>query len=841
MKKALLGLAFTIGTFASAFACADGGGEDYYYYNLFDQEISRSPQYSPFLMTMDEALYNVRDIYKKNENIEDWSTYLGISYDDAWYLVFKSSKQSIDQLTKTGKTTDVRLSFADAEFISKHRQALLYLSYSKYLEPYMFHNRIETEDSWYYGDKAEKNASQLDYAKVMNVLKRSWNAEADKALKLRYGYQMVRFAHYTNHYKEAISLFREYVVPLKIKTVMYYYALDQKAGAERALGNLIQANYDFFEVFSHTKNKKESAYISMNFTEDLDFNQLLKNAATDQEKMDLYLLIGYKDFSNPLAAMRQIVKIDPNAEQAKILFARAINLVERAYLLMDFNEKKQSGKIPFLADGGYYTPDLTENFLNETIHIGEEQAGAAQDTDFWNLSLAYLTNLSKDFSASENYLAKVNSKTTEYLAHKKMITTLLEVNRIDKITPEIEQNLLRKYSAILNFELVYPEGVSYYDHTFSREELTKNRMKELIKDILANRYFLQGDKAKAFLLHNTIESFANNVQWDLLNDLERLSNKKDKNEFEKYLTENMYYFAFDQSTYMSHKKRSQFVLGDFLCNYKGTLYLKEQKFDLAKKEFQKIQQDFYPESTNYFSDQRTGTYDGFSGISSGIFGYNIKECFECQEQEMISTPYITEFSFIRELMNKTELTDVLIRLSDIARQNSEAGVKANFLLANFYYNTTGLGYFRELLSFDLNNAYGPKFHDLLSPEDEVKKLNGVFSNYYKNFDWYSSFSGDFNVSMNYAKAALKNVNDPELKAQILFTASKIEQGQFYLYAQNNLLGEWYNSYDLEKPEILRYKIKNYRTYFRELKALSSTKAYKEIKSNCLYFNAYVNM
>jgi hypothetical protein len=519
MKNILLGLAFTICSVLSVFACSDGGGEDYYFYNLFNQEISDAPEYSPFLLTMDYGLYDARTKYSKNENIEDWAKYLNISYDNSHYLVFESSKKSVDQLTKTGKSSDDKLAFANADFIKKNRQALLYLSYAKYLEPYMFHNNLEIEGAWDY-EKGEKNPAQLDYDKVKNVLVKSWNAETDIDLKMRYAYQLVRFAHYTNRYKEAVSLFKKYVEVLNTKSVMYYYALDQKAGAERGLGNLIQANYDFFEVFSHTKNKKESAYISMNFTEDLDFNKLLKNAKTDQEKMDLYLLIGFKDFSNPLAAMRQIIKINPNADQAKILYARAINLIERTHLLMNFNEGEEAGKIPFFVSGGYMTPELSASFMNDVIQLGKAQAAVSKDADFWNLSVAYLTIINRDFVNSENFLSKVNSKTSNYLAQKDVITTFLELNKIDKITPEIEQNLIKKYGGLLNFELVYPKDYEYGEEIFTKEELAKSKMKDLVKDILANRYFLQGDKAKAFLLHNSIEDFSNNVNWELLNDFE---------------------------------------------------------------------------------------------------------------------------------------------------------------------------------------------------------------------------------------------------------------------------------------------------------------------------------
>lgn len=844
MKKILLGLATVFGFSFQGLACADYS-EDYTYYNLFNQAIVHSPQYQPFLMVMDSPFYDTSDVQIQDEKIEDWSNYLGISYDEAHYLVYKSTKSSIDQLTKSGKSSDSKLKFANADFIKKHKQALLYLSYAKYLEPYMNHNYIDTGDSWSYIERSDKNATQLDNLKVMKVLESSYKAETDSALKMRYAYQMVRFAHYSNQYNEAINLFNKYVVPLNQKSVMYYYALDQKAGAERAVGNYIQANYDFFEVFSHTKNRKESAFNSMKVTQDLDYEKLLKNAKTNQEKIDLYLLIGYKEFNNPLAAMRQILKLDPNAEQAKVLYARAVNLVERHYLNQYVNGSNWSEsqmkpmKLPALSQYDYGS-DLPANFILETITLGKEQANKTNDKDFWNLSVAYLSTLNKDFKQANSYLSKVNSQHSDFVLHKKMIEMLIDLNQQDKITPSFEQTIMTKYGDILKSELVYPAEYEYGAKLFTDEQLLKDRFKDVAKDILANRYFLQGDKAKAFLLHNTIYDLASNVNWDLLNSIDAFDKKSNKNSFEQYLASNITFFKYNSTTYQSTYENSKFKLADFIANYKGTLYLKERKFDLAKAEFKKLPQDFRLEEIGYYTDDNTNPYDWYSHISNGIFGYNKIECFTCPESQVIAKPYVNEFSFIPKEMNKLQLTDILIQLTDLAKKNDDKGVKANYLLSNFYYNTTSLGYFRELLSFDRNNWNGPKFHDFIEAKNENKAGNLIFVNYYKNYTMNAQYINNFDLSLDYAKAALAKVTDSELKAQILFTAAKADQGKFYTHATNYLSEDsWYVPYD--EPKFVAYKVKNHRTYFNQLKSLSNTKAYKEVKSNCKYFDTYVNL
>ena len=844
MKKIIVALSLAFGLSVPTLACADGS-EDYSYYNLFNQAIINSPQYQPFLMTYDNPYYDTSDVVMTDEKIEDWAKYLNISYDDAYYLVYKATKQSVDQLTKNGKSTDQKLKFANSSFIQTHKQALLYLSYAKYLEPYMNHNYIDTGESWSFIQRSEQKATLLDYNKVMNVLERSYKAETDTELKMRYAYQMVRFAHYSNQYNVAIQLFNQYVKPLNSKSTMYYYALDQKAGAERAVGNYIQANYDFFEVFSHTKNKKESAYNSMKVTQDLNFEQMLSKAKTNHEKIDLYLLIGYREFSNPLAAMRQITKLDPNAEQAKVLFARAINLIERSYLNQFSNgygwtEKKITpSKLPALTQYSFST-DLPINFLNETLTLGKEQAQKTNNKDFWNLSVAYLATISRDFTTAKSYLSKVNSSQSDFVLHKKMIEMLMDLNQQDKITPAYEQTIMSKYGDILKFELKYPAEYEYGAKIFTDEELLKDKFRELAKDILANRYFLQGDKAKAFLIHNSIYELAYNVNWPLLNAIDALDKKSNKNDFENYLVSKITYYNYNEDTYELKTEKSKFKLADFIANYKGTLYLKERKFDLAKQEFSKVPKDFKIESSSYFTSDKNYSYNWYSGISNGIFGYNKIECFNCPENEVISKPYVSEFTFIKPKMNKLELTDAIVQLVEIAKKSDDRAVKANYLLSNFYYNTTSLGYFRELFSFDRNNENGPKFHKFINPKFENKVMDDYFINYYKGYNMAAQYISNYTISSEYVKAALAKVKDPELKAQILFTASKVEQGEFYEYAANNLTdNEWY--VDFGSDEMIKYKVKNYRKYFNQLKSLPSTKTYQEVKSNCKYFETYVNL
>jgi hypothetical protein len=336
-------------------ACGpDAEDETCYYYALFAQEIVETPEYFPFLYTENNAFYQADNkIPVKNQNIEDWAQHLHISYSDEEYLVNKSDGQEIKNILKGKKPDDLKLGFIDNSFADKHRQALKYLVFAKYLEPYMSITVLNT-DQWNDRDSS-KSVSEIDAAKTMEVLIKSWKAEKDKWLKMRYGYQLVRLAHYNRDYADAIANFDKYVASLGVKNIVYYYALNQKAGAERGLGGLSDAMRDFMQVFINTKDLKANAYSSINFTTgDVKLEDLLKRAKTDKEKNDIQFLLGYQDFNNPLPSAEKIAKRSPDAVQIKVLMARAMDQLSRKFLPIIYtssDSKDFHGKrIPFSTD-----------------------------------------------------------------------------------------------------------------------------------------------------------------------------------------------------------------------------------------------------------------------------------------------------------------------------------------------------------------------------------------------------------------------------------------------------------------------------------------------------------
>ncbi len=793
MKKIFLSFILIISFVNKTHACGDYSYDSYYdggYYNLFMQEIINDPQYYPFLLSLAYAYYNEGyqgDI--KNENIEEWMDYFGTNYEDTRYLVFDASDYLLEQIIKGEKIKDDKLAFVTSAFAKKYKLALEYLVYAKYLEPYM---AIKSSgSSWYYYPEEGNTADMLNYNEVTLHLQKKWKSLTDKELKLRYGYQLVRFAHYNMNYEDAVNFFNMYLEPLNYKPAMYYHALSQKAGAERGLGNIMDANYNFFRVFSHSKNLKQIALTSLKFTEGLSVKEFLDEAKTEKERNDAYLLLGYFAFNNPLNEIEKMVKTTPDAIQAKVLMARAVNTIERSIMSPYYYYSKdrintQDRRYP-LADDSKMAA-----FLKNTMALSNRMAESAsvKDKDFWYLTTAYLYFINKDFTTAKSYLDKVKTTDKKYEMQKKNFSMYIDICERPSIGAEDEIYVYSKYKNVL---------LPQKDDNELREieNFAKYSTHNFIIDVLANRYYLQGDYAKSFLLHHNIKDLEENPDLRLLDAIESFYRKSDKNGMEKFIIENI--------TPQDDKKLD---IISYVNYVRGIAHL-------ANADLEKTLDAF---SKTTLADERN--------ISCNIFGYNKIECFECGEDTVMASDYLQDFPYINDMMSIKGITEALVKLKSTGQQTGELAAKANYLIGNFYYNTTRTGYFRHVLRFDGNNSNCWKYN--LQDKEDIYSTKNI---YFKSYRTY--YRNNVGESLGYLQKAYVQAQNRELKARIAFALSKCEQEEYY--DKNDV--DYYYSYRNNNRDdgILITK----RKYFKELAKYKNTKFYDQTVTWCKYFDYYV--
>lgn len=747
-RKLFLVAVMLTALWGKSFACGWDEG-DWYYYNLFNQEIMNDERYRPFLLVYGSRYYTNDTL--RNGNIEEWRQYLGLSYEDTQYLVFKASREDLQNLSKGKAVLDGNMSFATASFMKNHKQALLYLAYAKYLEPYM--RIIPGEDTDFYWDLPEYayNAGDLDYEKVKTVLTKSWNAESDNELKLRYGYQLVRLAHYTRRYQEAVQLFNQYVESLKMHTELYYYALAQKAGALRGLGETQQANRDFIRVFANSYDLKTMAYTSltMGWDNEIDFADFVASAADNNERNDIFFMMGYSDFNNPVNEIEKIVATDPDAIQAKVLMVRAVNMIERRMLPSEPNWEQEGNNSLY----PYLSPTDTESraFFNQALRLSDMQRDKASDKNFWNLASSYLHFLNKDFDLAGRCLDNVQSTKDDYLDMVNHLGAYLDICRQPKINADVEYYLFDNYAELIKGEENYNYNYAY--NTF-------------VGLVLANRYALQGERAKSYLTLHHIVQITDEPTEALVDDVQAFLNKKKKTSLECYLADNSTLEVANPNNYLSY--------------IKGVLRLTEGDLKSAKSLFEKQTR---------------------LQVSPLIFGHNIVVYFSGDEEEIMHGEYIDDFPFIHDNMSELDVTDALIQLQKLGEKKGNEAAKANYLIANFFYNVSRTGYYRHYLRFDDNNAFS----------------------YWKFGPDAKAYKNTLELSNAYLEKARKTATDRELLAHIIFAQAKNAQ---QLEEQNAS----YWTYKMVVPH----------EQFNEFDQYAGTIYHSVVSSNCIYYRDYHN-
>ncbi|MXV39112.1 hypothetical protein GO491_10565 [Flavobacteriaceae bacterium Ap0902] len=903
MKKILIIILVTLLNIQPMAGCA-WYDPDYEYFNLFTQSIIQDKSFTPFLMSKSSSFYEEKGVEVPDDNIQAWKAYFNnkLTFEETKKLVYYISLEELNHLKFQRSLDNPILKKLGYNFYTDYKDAVDYLIEAKYLEPYMRIQHIENPDSFYYSERDYKQATDLDYDKIHNDLISLYHATKSKEIKLRYGYQIVRFNHYYRNYKEAINAFDKYVKPLNLKTTPYYMALDQMAGAQRGLGLLKEANWNFFQVFKHSTSRKASAFSSLKLTDEFTFETFLNQAQSDEDRIMAHFLLAYQNFNNPLPKMKDIYQIDPSADVLKVLEARAINELERLILAdvhyidhstavdtqdnatknqttkanettkeeklswwdkvvnffkglfgSDENEPEEKEVQPLAAkkineeeerllnnpkrlpllenEVVYYNANEQEVGVQKHIADLEDFTNELRNVDkdvFWDISYAYLKFLQKDYAQSQVILNQIFTNNADYNKQIQQMKMLNDIVSEPKIDAAFEEHIMQKYANFFIEE--HKEGdVYYYDKPSTRD---------FLQDILANRYYLQGEYAKSFLMSNELTNLTWDPDFELTQDLEKFYLKENKSSFEKEILAKKLDVE-DPSSFFN------LIYGDYYARNgafkKAFLHYKEVFNGNGFLIYEYDQWD--PESMEYHTKPfPKDKYNFFNNVSPYIFGHNTWVSYESPEEvSMEKETFAHEFDFIHDKMNKVELMQTLLDLERIAQGNDERAAKANQLIGNVMYNTSKLGYYRHIFVFDINNMNGGKFH--FYANDNVDE-NNLF--YYKYF-YTSSYidSHNFEVARNYYEKALKQSKDKEQQARILFQLASIEQANYYQWEVEQpeipyTEDDWYEKKQEQEKDFLQVKRSRYKSNFNKLKQqYADTQVAQELMQSCSYFDYFM--
>ena len=615
------------------------------------------------------------------------------------------------------------------------------------------------------GDRWEPKRKELPDALYESLVREGTTLllqASDPELRLRYGYQLVRLARYAGYWEDALSFFDLYVERYDHRHPIYFYALEHKAGLLYEDGQEDEAAYLFSRVFEQLPGRRESVMISFNWCRK-DFDVVLSFCQNAGEKAVLYAMRGYDDFTDEVAEAENIFGIDPASPYIELMMIRSLNKYERLRL-----EGVDWYWSPGEVDStGFMDRDLGSNpFFMRNVELSDRMivSPLVKRKGFWKVYRAHLAFLAGEYERAEQLLAGVEDAdaAVQRQINKTRFATHLAGLR------HVEPGAAEEFMA-------YGERLGVDG--------------EYIREVLGGKYKAQGDLASSFLMHNELADLRSNPDPVIADALIG------------------YYTALG-----GHEEGIC-----FLNRVKGMYYWRLDSLERAMEFYAKVGEDGCGSET-----EEDGVVPGL------IFSNRMEMAFDLPAERVMTDEVFrrAEFSFIRWRMSERALLEAVMRLKEMAREESETGARASYLLGNYYLNVSAQGYFRNIpfLDYDGNYYYSNRY-----PEGQRELERVDFSGHYnyKYYGYYVMVYNRLDVPLDYYRRVLEGTSDRELKARALYMSAQ---------CATDMAGDSYSEYYAKTPLEKRAA---YPYFTRLAEEFDDTQFYEEALSRCKYFGFYV--
>lgn len=706
--------------------CGSDWSEEYFFYNLFNQEHISETSYHPFLRYSSGFYSSSKSLDQDKENFRLWQKVL--------------KKWSVEEI-QTGLETN-----SDEEFEklwsgkSKGEEAKAYMVFARKCSKAFAYRGM---NSWSYNQLREKQKPNLDLLIEEGML--AFESEKNKQIHQRYAYQLIRLWHYSERYKTAINFYNGQNLTDLEKTEIYYYTLDQLAGCYYSSGNYEKAAYLFMTVFSNSYDRKESAYLSYSFCN--HHSALGKPHLQNlDDTLSFITLKSIREFSNPFVGMKQIIKAAPNDSRLELLFMRSINEMEREVWPIRFGMEGKD--LPNLVEANYALDNLLE-LCGEMV-----QNRKVKNKDFWALSYSYLTFIKGDTPKAMKYLKKAKDK--KYKVQKSTLQQLYTVFSWNEMNTDNERIFANYLGEIGDLK---KSGNSTVRTTHS-----------VLLDRIAHLYYKDEKLAQAFLIHNDLHTMIDLASLELIDDLIHFLGKTNKSAYETILAQRA---ANDQGL-------------DYMYYLKGMYYLQHAQPKLAN-DFLKASSYYKKTSKQKRKIESIVSAKIFSNNTKECFNCNERYLMQDKVYSNTAFTFIKDKFSKGELSVYLLKLESLSKDSDKEVRSQANYLLGNyyFNISNTGYyrgilsghtNTGWKTYFKN----DNYKGHNPTAVDL------IKSKKGY--NFNEVTYYYKLHFGLADVALGYYQKSIDESYNEELKARSLYMMSKCELNQFYNSRESHRYG-----------------------------------------------------
>lgn len=515
---------------------------------LFDPELTAEPGYRPLYFTWNQFYEDWgADRSRHDSNLREWEDYFkgSLSRSEIDSLIYQFDTAFLQSLkcyiTECNIPDTARGSFWKCARALKNagdRDFLDYLIFARACEPL-----VDYLPWWSQKKEGENRAKMLELAYTG---RKQLDACRSDVLKLRYGYQLVRLAHYAGEWKLSAAWYDTLVAPSKVLSVIKYWSLEQKAGALRSLGMEAEAAHLFSVVFDQCPERREASLLSFRIRSDSVWNACMALCESPREKTTLCFLRALSSDANTLEEMKTIESIDPSSDQLNVLLVRDINEIEDQMFhvrKMDPYEEYWDRQEPKTT----YPDDMSQDlhaFIAACLGSGK-----VRNPVLWKLALGY----------TEYLMGKVDES-------RRTLTGLLQASRDTTVRREIDLFLIGLNVAKIQHDNRYVEDTLFVAVNETGHEKLQQHFLNTMESVCA----ADGETARSLLCNHDIRFLQHERDIEAVDRLIAWNDRKDKTAFDNFLASER--FGFESP-------------GVALSDLKGTILFGQNRLQEAVESF----------------------------------------------------------------------------------------------------------------------------------------------------------------------------------------------------------------------------------------------------------------
>jgi len=459
-------------------------------------------------------------------------------------------------------------------------------------------------------------------------------AAADPFLAQRYAFQAVRILFYQRDGAALVAFVDQHAAVLAgpspaVSWRTRYYL----AGALKRLGQLPRASFELAHIHANYPPLAGAAAGDFHPQGDADWRDAFKLAKTTREQTELWRLVGVK--FDGLAAMREIVKLDPKSDLLAMLMVRELARAESGF------------------GGGFGSSDPADIAANRQIRTELEQlavklAATAGADRPWLMNL-----VAGHLAAQRGDLATTRARIQLALAGKR---------NDPRVASQAKASLALALSATWRIDEAHERELAHAMTTLDKTYARADTVSTEVRDRLAKLYLATGKLVDAEYLHpGSVDQFEDpsgssphlrKLHWAEIGFIKDMIARPSKvaTEFDAFVASQP---AFTEPALQQELALRYALDGDFAA---------------ARQTF-------------------TTTPALSQHLAVDPFVTHIKDCRQCDEEKYAHTPW-THASVIAKLAD----------LAAKANGTDEAAAEASIQIGNALYNFTGYGNARRVLN-----------------------------------------------------------------------------------------------------------------------------------------------